>query len=273
MGFLEDLGKFSGDVVDGVGKFGQDVLTGAEKFGQDAAHAVDQATRNTAQLAGSGVNAAGQITGPLGDMLGKDPQAFILNLTRKLKTDVRDLLKRVATRTGRISYEFPTIQGNRKIAASPASNADVPTLALMLALAAIDAPATMVEESGRQSAGLPVKPRGLTGYTVFPVGMSSGASGERGLFGIDDALLLAAAVPILIAIATAVLPGLISAVGTIVNSVIKGDQSKATAETQQAEAAAVAAEEKKKTTTTIAIVAAVVILGGGGLYLVLRKKK
>jgi hypothetical protein len=260
MGFLEDFGKAVGDgfqaTADAVGK-----------FGNDAASAVDQATRNSIALAGSGVSAGGKVFGPLADMFGKDPAAFVLGLAKKTSSQSRTLLRRVASRTGKLSYTFPTPSGTRKVTATPDSKADANQIALTLALCALDSPATMQEEAGRMATGLPVKPRGLTGYTVYPLGL---AGSPRGLFGIDDALILGIAVPILAAIAGTVLPTLISAASNVVQTVLGGGGP--SAEEQAAAAKAKADAAKKKQMTTIAIVAAVVLLGGGVAYVSMRKK-
>jgi len=257
MGILEDLQKFGDDVVDGI-----------TKFGSDAQSALDQATRNTISLAGSGVNAGGKIFGPVADMFGSDPTAFVLNVAKKTRTTARQLLIRVAERTGKLSYEFPTPQGQRKVTAKPPSNASANQIALTLALCALDSPATMQEEAGRMATGLPVKPRGLSGYTVYPLGLQGS---PRGLFGIDDALILGIIVPIIAAIAAAVLPGLISAASGVIQSITGGGQDK------EAEAAAAAAQaaaaEEQNTMITVAVVAFVVLLGGGVIFAATRKKR
>lgn len=272
MGFLEDLQRAGNDAVNSV-----------VHAGQDAASALDQATRNTAALAGSGVNSHGQITGPLAEIFGKDPFAFVLNVASKTRKTARELLIRTAQRTGRLDYTFDTPKGKRKISAKPASNANSNQIALTLVLASLDAPATMVEEAGRMANGLPAKPRGLSGYTVYPLHFPTGAafaaeerglvtdeSSARGIFGIDDAVILGIVVPIIAAIAAAVLPGLISAAGGIIKQVTGGGGP--TPEQQAAAAAAAAAEEKKKTTITIVVVGVVLVIGAGAVYMAMRKK-
>lgn len=263
MGFLEDLQKFGNDAVNSV-----------VHAGQDAATALNQATRNTATLAGSGVNQSGQITGPLADMFGKDPFSFVLNVANKTRKTARELLVRTATRTQRLEYTFDTPKGKRKIAAKPPSNANANQIALTLVLASLDAPATMVEEAGRMATGQPVKDRGLMGYSVYPITLPrsspEGDESERGIFGIDDAAILAIVVPIIAAIATAVLPGLISAAGGIIKQVTGGGGP--TPEQQAAAAAAAKADEQKKTFITVGVVGAVVLIGGVAIYMAMRKK-
>lgn len=261
--FLQDLEKSAQGAI----RTGVDAV---QNLGKDAAAAVDAATKNTAALAGSGVSAAGKITGPIADMFGSDPHSFLLNVASKLKKRSRELCLRVADRTGKLSYVFSTAQGQRKVTAKPPSNADANQIALTLALAALDAPATMIEESGRMANGLPVKERGLAGFTVFPHALSGGGQ-ERGLFGIDDAILLTIIVPIIAQIAAVVLPTLISAASNVIKQVTT--PAGPSPEQQAAAAAAAADEEKKKSMVTIAVVAAVVLLGGAGIFVAMRKKR
>lgn len=267
MGFLEDLAKA-----------GNDALQSVSNFGQDAAAAVDQAVRNTATLAGSGFNGK-SITGPLADVFGSDPQAFIISVANKTRKASRELCVRVAERTQKLNYTFPTPRGQRKVTTKPPSNANPNQIALTLVLAAMDAPATMVEEAGRMANGLGVKERGLMGYTVYPINLPRGLNGidgdddhirERGFFGLDDAALLALIVPIIGAIAAAVLPGLIAAAGSVVKAVTGGGGP--TPEQQAQQAAAAKAEETKKTTITIAVVVVVVLVGGIAVFVATRKK-
>lgn len=259
-------------ILESLESFGQGVATDVQNFGHDAQSALDQATRNTASLAGSGVNAAGQIIGPLGDKFGHDPAQFVLHATREVSGAVRGLLKRVAARTGKVSYVFPTPQGTRKVTATPGSSASANQLALTLVLAMIDSPATAVEEAGRQANGFPVKPRGLMGFTVFPHTLGGGGGDrERGLFGIDDAVLLSILLPIIAGIAVKVLPTLIQAASGVLQNVTSGgqpsaaDQAKAAAAKQQA--------DQQNTMVIVGVVVVVVLLGGGAIFLATRKKK
>lgn len=287
MGILDPLTDLEKNVSNGINTAVQDVGNAIGSAEHSAQNAVDQATRATAALAGSGVNAKGQITGPLAESLGADPHQFILNLSRQVKAKAQALVVRVADRTGKATYTFAVPGGGaaRSVSARPPSSADPTTIALTLVLAAIDAPATMVEEAGRQANGLPVKPRGLMGFTHYPMSI---AGVPRGLFGIDDAALLAIAVPIIIAIASAVLPGLIGAASNVVKAVASGaikspgdliaaitggQTADQTAAAAAAAAAAADAENKKKTMITIGVIGAIVIFGGAGVYLAMRKKK
>jgi len=282
---VNPLQQFATNVQNGLNTAEHDVGNAIGSAVHSAQSAVDTATRATAALAGSGVNNKGQITGPLADAFGSDPHSFILNLARQAKSNAIALCTRVADRTGKASYSFPTTSGTRSVTARPTSSADPNQVALTLVLVAIDAPATMIEEAGRMANGLPVKPRGLMGYTHFPMSI---AGVPRGLFGIDDAALLAIVAPIIIAIATAVLPGLIGAAGNVVKAVASGqvkspgdliaaitggetDSQKAA--DAAAAAAAAAAAQKQKTMITVGVIAAIVLFGGGGIYLAMRKKK
>lgn len=249
----------------------EDIGAGISNFGHDAQAAFDQATRNTAQFAGSGFNGS-KITGPMAELLGSDPHAFILNLARKQKAGCRQLCIRIAQRNQKSFYALP---GNRKITARPPSSANANQIALTLVLAVADSPATASEEAGRMANGLGVKPRGLEGFTVFPIAMPR--SQERGLVeGIPaptpiDAAVLAIAIPIIAAIAAAVLPGLISAATGVIEKVTTppGDS----AEQKAARAEAAKAEQQKSTMTIVAIVGVVILLGGGVIYAVKHKRK
>ncbi len=262
--FLEDLSKLGSSAV-------RSGVDGVTHLGQDAQAVVDTATRSTQALAGSGVNSAGQVIGPAAEMFGSDPHTFILNVAGKMRATARTLCVRVAERTGKLSYTFPTAAGQRKVSAKPASNANANTIALTLALAAQDAPATMIEESGRMATGQPVKERGLSGFTFTPLSLS-GASGdkERGLFGIDDAVLLSIVVPIIAAIAVKVLPALIAAAGNIINQVTNPGP---TPEAQAAAAQAAQQADQQKTMVTVGVVVGVVVIGGIAIFAVMRKKK
>lgn len=282
---LDPLSDLAKNVQSGVNTVVHDVGNAVTSAQHSAQGAVEAATRATAQLAGSGVNAAGHITGPLADAFGSDPHQFILNLARKTKAASQRLLLRVADRTGKATYTFNTASGARSVTARPAASADANVIALTLCLAALDAPATMIEEAGRAANGLPVKPRGLMGFTHFPI--STGGV-PRGLFGIDDAALLAIVVPIIAAIAAAVLPGLIGAAGNVVKAVASGSihsvgdvlaavtggqTSDQTAAAAAAAAAAADAANKQKIMITVGVLGAVLIFGGAGIYLAMRKRK
>lgn len=266
--FLEDFGKSVSDAVGGAVKGVEGAFDSVVHAGNDAAHAVDQATKNTLQFAGSGINSAGKVVGPVADMFGSDPLAFVMNVAKQTSKASGELLRRVAKRTGKLSYTFPTLQGDRKVAASPPTNASVAQIALTLALCALDAPATMQEEAGRMANGLPVKPRGLSGYTVFPLSLQGS---PRGIFGIDDAIVLGIITPILAAIAAAILPGLIAAASGVITALTGGNK-----ETPEAAAAAAAqqkAAETQHTLITVGVVVGVLVLGGGAIYMAVRHKR
>lgn len=262
-----------GNPLDDLANLGKGAFDAVANVGNDAAEAIDRATRNTAALAGSGFNGR-EVIGPLGDKLGRDPGTFVLNLARETRATARKLCERVAERTQRLSYTVQTPKGPRKIAAKPPSKANATQIALTLVLAAMDAPAVMAEEAGRMANGLPVKERGLTGYTIYPFGLNaSPTDGEkqRGLFGIDDAALLAIVVPILVAIAANVLPLLISAASNVLSDLTqpKGPSP----EEQQAAQKAQEEKEQQSMMITIAVVAGVVLVGAGAIFFVIRKKK
>ncbi len=252
--------------------------SGVTHLGSDAQAAVNKALSNTAQLAGSGVNAQGKIFGPIAEQFGHDPQAFVLNVAKATSKTAAKLLQRVADRNGKLSYTFDTPHGKRKVTAKPPTSAPANQIALTLALASMDAPATMIEEAGRMSAGLPVKERGLSGFTVFPVAMSGGraltggegGAQERGLFLVDDAAILAIVVPIIGAIAVAVLPGLIAAAGSIVQGIIAPGPSK---EQQVAAAKDAEKQQQQQTMVTVGVVAGIVLVTGVGIFLAVRHKK
>lgn len=272
-GFLTDLESAAKGAVSSVNET-------VSHFGHDAQLAIDQATRNTAQLAGSGFNGH-EVTGALGEMFGRDPHAFILSIVGKAKSRFRKLCIRVAERTGRLDYSFPTKSGQRRVTAKPPSSASTAQIALTVALAAIDAPATMAEEAGRAAAGLDVKERGLAGFTIIPMSLphdfiaSGGGAHERGLVeGIPaptptDAVV-AIAIPILIAIAIKVLPALIEGASNFIKDATapKGP----TPAEQAAAAAAQKDEEQKSTMVTVGVVGGVILLGLVGLYFATRKK-
>lgn len=250
----------------------EDLVRGVQNFGVDAAAAVDRATRNTLEFAGSGVNASGQIIGPIAERFGTDPGQFVLNVARETRSRSIELLRRVAQRTGKLKYEFPTPQGKRTVTAVPNASAPANQVALTLVLCAIDAPGTMTEESGRMSAGLPVKERGLAGFNVYPQ-YPSAALRDRGFLGFDDAAVLAVVVPIIIAIAVKVLPLLISAASNAIAEATKPQVTpEQAAAQQQAEAEAAEKEKQTQTLKTVAIVSAIVLVLGGGVYLMVRRK-
>lgn len=261
-------------ILDPINNLVKGVESDITNVGHDAQAALDKATAITHQLAGSGVNHAGQVIGPLGDMFGHDPTEFALNAAKQTRHELNALLRRVAERSGRVQYTFKTPQGLRKVTATPPSNANPNQLALTMALAMIADPATMIEEAGRQAAGLPVKEKGLNGFTVFPPAMTARGLGvkERGVFGVDDLAiaLLPVILPIIAAIAVQVLPGLIAAAASVIQGVV--DPSS----TPQAKAAAAAAQQQQQqqqTTMTVVVVAIVLLVTGTGIFFVVRHKK
>jgi hypothetical protein len=201
VGLFEDIGQSASSFV-------ASVTNDAEAF-------VSGAQNNVAQLLNSGVNSQGRVTGPLAEQFGSDPMEFMLNATRHFSSFLRGTCDRVAERSGQAAFAVPAPRGGGTMQVPTRVRRDDPTakLALVVALNATERPAVLLEEVGRQQQGLPVK-RGLDGgsggYVWFPPTMPA-----RGLFGIDDAVLIGSVIAIIVAIAPALIAALISVVGSV----------------------------------------------------------
>lgn len=200
----------------------EDIERGATSFGTTVTHDVDAfihgAQKNVAVLLNSGINAQGQVTGPLGEHFGRDPMQFTLNMTKHFDKFIRQLVNRVSERTGTAEIEAPITSGKggtARIKTRVGRNEKTPHLALVMALQAKHHPAALIEEAGRIQQGLPVK-RGLDGDYVWYPSMSM--NGARGFFGFDEAIAFAGAIAIivgLIGIAPALISGIMALVGAI----------------------------------------------------------
>lgn len=204
MGLLEDIEK-------GASSFGSQVSSLATTVTNDAESFVRGAQNNVAALVNSGVNAAGQVTGPLADHFGKDPLSFVSNSVKFFDSFMRKLVTRMNTRTKQSSFKAATATGSSvNVSTSLTTKDPSARVALVVALYAIHFPAQLLEEAGREQQGLPVG-RGLDGpYTWYPQYLPA-----RGFFGIDEAAAAAAAIAIIVAIAPAIITGLISLIGAI----------------------------------------------------------
>ena len=262
-------------ILDDASKIASNTLGEISNLGHDASAALNKAAQNTQQLAGSFVSAAGQVSGPLGDMFGHDPQEFMHNVSAQFKAPLRELLNRVQERTGKVAYTFNTAKGPRKVSAIVPATLAPNQIALVTCLAALDSPATMAEEAGRMAADLPVK-KGLganSGFTIFPPAASMRGLGlERGVVGIDDALmaLLPLLIPIIAQIAGQILPGIIAAAGSIVQSITNPGPTPDQVKAQQA---AQAQQQQQQTMMTAGVVIAVIAVTAIGIFLVVRHKK
>ncbi len=219
MGFLEDVGaafdKGVRDTQAFISNTSDDIVRGASK--------------SVAQLTGSGVNGNGRVVGPLADVFGSDPMEFALNATKHFNGFFRSTSNRVAERAGKANFsvDAPGGRGGKVKVPAKLTKKDKPArVALVTTLNALEHPAILLEEAGREQQGLPVK-RGLDGpYTWYPTHLPA-----RGFFGIDEAVAGAAALSILVALAPAIIGALISVVGAIsgeagkvVSDVLGGDE-------------------------------------------------
>ncbi len=205
-----------------LGGIEQSVSSFATTVTKDAGAFVAGAQNSVALLAGSSINSHGKVVGPLADHFGSDPIQFCVNACKHFDVIMRDICGRVATRTGQASYTVQTAKGNATVNARPAKSDPSAHVALLITLGALHHPAVLLEEGGRAQQGLPVK-RGLDGgehgFVWYP---TVGMGGTRGFFGIDEAAAAAAALAIIVAVAPAIITGLIAVVGAIAPTVVKG---------------------------------------------------
>jgi len=198
----------------------------ATTVSNDASQFVKGAQANVAALLASGVNAQGKPTGPLADHFGTDPVQFAVNSVKFFDSFMRGLVNRLNVRTKKTSFSVPagaaflgaagSVTGTKNVTVPTALTSKDPSarVALVVTLYAINNPAELLEEAGRQQQGLPVA-HGLDGpWTWYPQYLPA-----RGFFGIDEAAAAAAALAILVAIAPAIITALISVVGAIAPSI------------------------------------------------------
>lgn len=229
----------------------------------------------------------------LADALGTstDPAAFYRACFRKMSSPMRELMTRATGRLGVTHVDTPSQadpKRKHRIGLVPKASDGVDQLGLRFAMLAFKVPRgaeTLADEARRMAMGLK---RGLEGdvevdRALLPpmhphaARFLEGDPAARSLFGVDDAILLgilAAAVPVLIALIPFMLPMLIDAGNmlfeTIGSSVkIPGITAPSVAEEKaaaEAAAARAAQDQSKKRNLMIAAAVLVVVLGGVAYY-------
>lgn len=205
-------------------QFLDDPLAAAGALASQASQLGSQAGLSAAASVGvklpaiGSVGADGKVTGPAAQVFGSDPQTFILNATRRFRGDVSTLINRVAARAGSANFSTSSRGKQVSISSRAKSGDSNAKLALLLALHARHHPAQLADEAGRMAAG--VGPgRGLDGCVDWPSYMVASGQQARGLFGVDDAVLFAAVVSIVVAIIGVagpfVIQGLVAVVGSV----------------------------------------------------------
>lgn len=168
------------------------------------------------------------VTGPLAAKYGKDPAQFFLNAVKDMAKPFRTLCARMKQRTGIKTFEVESKGKKGKIDSAPSASQGINVLALAVCLWCIKKPAQLVDEAGRMATGSQVG-KGLDSDTLDAKQWES----AKGLFGVDDAILigLVPLVVALIGLAGVVLPILIPAageavkgVGDLVGGIVGGDE-------------------------------------------------
>jgi hypothetical protein len=147
---------------------------------------------------------ASVVTGPLAQVFGSDPAAFIANVVSKSPSTFAALCDRLKSRTGMSTWKAPG--GSITIDLAPGARANPIQIAIALCGWALKRPADFADEGQRLAFG---QPRGLEGNDAF-----ARALGGRHV--IDPATISAiagivsACLPIILAVAGAALPVLLS---------------------------------------------------------------
>lgn len=159
---------------------------------------------------------ANQISGPMGEVFGRDPVAYCLNMAKAFPSGLRELVNRCSKRTGITSWttQVPGASEAKRLRMTAQSGDSPNRIALGLVAWAILRPGVMADEARRQATGLPVGPKATLDTEVVELpnsGWVTGGYKEQGE-PITIAMVLSVAVPILIAIATTVFPAILSMV-------------------------------------------------------------
>jgi hypothetical protein len=154
------------------------------------------------------------VSGPMGELFGRDPQQFVINLVKSEHAKMVVLTKRMAERTGFKVWTTGKVAGKRFSSKMVSSRSDAPVqTALILCLWAVRYPGILKEEAARMAAGMPV---GAASADAAPFSLpptwGQAEAGEP----VTLMAILTIAIPILVAVAPIVLPLLIDTVGGVV---------------------------------------------------------
>jgi hypothetical protein len=159
------------------------------------------------------------VSGPLGEMFGRDPAAFCVNAVRSKFSEMIVLTERCAKRTGVTKWTTKGSGGKAFSSRMVAHKGDSPpTVALIVVLWALKNPNVLVDEARRFETNMPI---GKSLDTYSAAEWRGSGQGGRSFLGIDDAIALVGLISAIIGLASVALPVLIPMVQGVAESIDK----------------------------------------------------